>query len=340
MDRFVPGRASVFPRCRFAAALMVAVLAVGPVRGQMVINPTYAANINSDPNATQIKAGIQAAIDRVKAVITNPITVNITFQEGAGSLGSSNTAFITVPYGPKTTSGTYLNALSVKQVPSANDVIAAGFLANQANNPVNNNSAGVDVATPLARALGFSAAISSDSTITLDTTQMYFNRSTPVAGKYDLQAVAAHEIDEALGSGGFGSNLPTTNSSVGVMDLFRYASAGVRSFQTGTNIAPYFSIDGGTTIQLHFNQLGTGDYGDWGNGAIPAQQAGNSPPAVQDAFGTPGVNVDLGPVERTALDVIGYNVSAVAVPEPGTMALLGGVLAAAAARRVTRRRGA
>src|SRR4051812_21307141 len=92
------GRAIEFPRCRLAAVVAVVVLAGGPVRGQIVINPTYAANINSDPNAAQIKAGIQAAIDRVKAVISNPITVNITFQETASGLGSSNTAFITVPY--------------------------------------------------------------------------------------------------------------------------------------------------------------------------------------------------------------------------------------------------
>jgi PEP-CTERM motif len=336
MDCFAPGRASVFSRCRFAAALTVAVLSVGPVRGQLVINPTYDASITSNPNAAQIQAGIQAAINRVQAAISNPITVNITFQSGAGSLGASNTAFITVPYGPRTTAGTYLNALTTHQVLSANDTLAQTSLPNTANNPVNGDPAGVDIATPLARALGFSAATPSDSTITLDTTQMYFNRGAPVAGKYDLQAVAAHEIDEALGAGGFGSNLGTGASSVGVLDLFRYASPGVRSYATGNNLAPYFSIDGGTTIQLHFNQNGNGDFGDWGNGNTPAQQAGNTPPAVQDAFGTPAVNIDIGPVERTSLDVIGYNLTA--VPEPGTMALLGGVLAIGAGRRVIRRR--
>jgi hypothetical protein len=329
-------RVIVFRHCRLAAAVAAAALAVGPARGQIVINPTYDATINSDPNAALIKAGIQAAIDRVKAVITNPITVNITFQETGSGLGLSNTAFITVPYGPATTPGTYLNALTTKQVPSANDVTALASLPNQANNPVNNNPAGVDIATPLARALGFSASIGTDSTISLNTSQMYFNRSSPVAGKVDLQAVAAHEIDEALGTGGFGSSLPTTNDTVGVLDLFRYTAAGVRSFSTSTNIAPYFSIDGGNTIQLHFNQNPGGDYGDWGNGVIPAQVAGNTPPQVQDAFILSGVNVDLGPVEKRALDVVGYNISA--VPEPGTLALLGGVLAAAAGRRVTRRR--
>jgi hypothetical protein len=319
--------------------LAIAILGVAPAHGQIVINPTYDATINSDPNAAQIKAGIQSAINRVAARITNPITVNITFQEVSSGLGGSNTFFITIPYGPRATAGTYLNVLANNQTLSANDTIAQASLPNQANNPANNTANGVFIATPVARALGFAANPpgGQDSTISLNTSLMYLNRGSPQAGLYDIQAVAGHEIDEALGIGGMGSQLPTTNSSVGALDLFRYTAAGTRSFATGTGIAPYFSLDGGVTQIVHFNQFGGGsDYSDWGNGVTPSQQAGNTPPQMQDAFGTPGVNIDIGNSEITALDVIGYNVNA--VPEPGTMALTGVLLAAAALRRTVRRR--
>ncbi len=64
----------------------------------------------------------------------------------------------------------------------------------------------------------------------------------------------------------------------------------MRSYTTSTSVAPYFSINNGVTDLVHFDQVGGADYADWGNGVVPAEGAGNTPPQVQDAFGTPGAD--------------------------------------------------
>src|SRR5207253_1009205 len=115
-----------------------------------------------------------------------------------------------------------------------------------------------------ARALGLSAAIASDGTITLNTSIMNLSRSgSQNPAFYDLMAVASHEIDEVLGMGS-GLNLPTNFPRLSrPQDLFRYSANGVRSFTTVAGTS-YFSIDGGATDLVDFNQAPNGgDYGDW-----------------------------------------------------------------------------
>ncbi len=283
---------------------ILSTLLVGNVHAGLVINATFASSITGDANASAIEAGINAAISRVQNAIASNVTVNITFQEGGG-LGGSSTYIGSIPY------SAYLNALQTQQVISANDTKAIASLPAGPNNPVNGNS-DVFLTTPLLRALGFSASVASDSTITLNTSIMNLSRTGAQNGSfYDLQAVAAHEIDEVLGIGGPGSALPSLTGAVGVLDLFRYSAAGVRSFTTSSSATSYFSIDGGVTDIVGFNQAGGGsDYSDW---------ASTGTKRVQDAYGTPGADVDIGSAELTALDVVGYDL--VPVPEPASISI-------------------
>ncbi|MGN6506528.1 MAG: hypothetical protein ACTHM6_13295, partial [Tepidisphaeraceae bacterium] len=83
------------------------------------------------------------------------------------------------------------------------------------------------------------------------------------------------------------------------------------SYTTSTSATSYFSINGGATSVVGFNQTGgNSDYADW---------ATNSTHYVQDAYGTPGTYRDLATPELTAYDVIGYTL----VPEPMACSLIG-----------------
>ncbi|PYU30022.1 MAG: hypothetical protein DMG31_15185 [Acidobacteria bacterium] len=278
-----------------------------------VIVPTYDSTITSDSNAATIEATINSTIGVYEATFTDPITVNITFQEMNSGLGQSSTFFDTILY------SSYLTALTADKK-SSNDAIALAHLGAGPNNPVNNNP-NINVKLPNLRAVGIMESPllgQPDGTIGLNTSIMNLSRAGQQnPSKYDLMAVVSHEINEVLG---LGSALPNPPSrTIFPEDLFRYASNGARTFTTSGDNA-YFSIDG-TNDLARFNQDSGGDYGDWWS-------TGAHTPQVQDAFGTAGAQPNLG-VEVTALDVIGYDVA----PEPGTVILLGTGLVIAGLRR-------
>lgn len=293
--------------------------------GNLVINPIWDSTITSDPNAATIMSTINAAIAVYQARFADPITVNIKFQEMGSGLGGSSTFFGNISY------STYRSAL-VTDATTSSDATALAGLPVAANNPVNGN-ASISVTTANLRALGINAVPPSgspDSTISLNTSIMNLDRISINASKYDLMAVASHEIDEALGFGsalnGSANGGPTPTGPVWGMDLYRYdAAAGVRSFNTGSGTLAYFSIDG-TTHLSQFNQTAGGDFSDW-------YSIGAHTPQVQDAFGTPGATPNLG-VELTGLDVLGYNL--LPVPEPSTLSLVALAIGAISLRRKAR----
>lgn len=240
-----------------------------------------------------------------QATFRDPITVNITFANLTSGLGQSAFNLYDVSY------STYRSLLNTDKT-SADDTTALAHLSNTTNNPVNGNTEML-MKSATEKAIGLLAGndAGSDGTVSLNTSIMNINRTgTQNAGFYDLQAVVSHEIDEILGLGstlGLSLGLPFDNYP-SPEDLFRYNGSGARSFSASSAVTSYFSIDG-TTQLAQFNQSGSGDYGDW-------VTSGGA--KVQDAFGSPGTQPNLG-VEIRALDVIGYTL---ATPEPSTWFLL------------------
>ncbi len=299
---------------RRTLGVLTGLLAVGllgravPAHANLVINPTFDSTITSDVNAATIMSTIHAAIQVYENTFTDNITVNIKFQEGGG-LGSSSTWIYQRSYAN-------YRADLVNDASTPDDNTALASLPVQANSPVDGN-ANLWLSHANLLAIGVNPGATPDGfdgTITLNTSIMNLDRITINPSKYDLMAVASHEIDEVLG---LGSGLDLLSSGLDHLsrpeDLFRYSANGVRSYTTSSTATSYFSIDGGATNLVGFNQSGGGsDYGDW---------VSSSTPRVQDAYGTPGATPNLG-VELVALDVIGYN-RAMPAPEPSTLASAG-----------------
>lgn len=175
-------------------------------------------------------------------------------------------------------------------------------------------------------ALGFDCGAQGVRDISINLSLVDSNRADGIASnEYDMSAVALHEMDEFLGVGGPGSSVGTGYPVLGIEDLFRYTSAGTRSYTTAGDDA-YFSIDGGSTMLARFNQNPGGDYADWWS-------VGAQTPSSQDAFGTPGVISNYHSAELVALDVVGWNLATAEVPEPSTVMLMLPVLVGLGLRR-------
>jgi len=276
-------------------------ITVNPPLAGLIINPTWDSTITSDPNAPAIMNSISNAILVYETKFSDNVTVNIKFAEMATGLGMSSTFFSTISY------TTFYNAL-VADSKTTNDVIALSHIPfNGGINPVDGTTSN-RVTTANQRALGLSINPPLDGTISLNMSIINIDRVSINPSKFDLMAVVSHEIDEVMGtSSSLGSAGPAANSRPA--DLFRYTSAATRTYTISppppTFDDAWFSIDGGTTRLVRFNQSSSGDYGDWWS-------TGAHTPRVQDAFGTAGATPNLG-VELTFLDVIGWDL---VIPAP------------------------
>jgi hypothetical protein len=263
----------------------------------LTILPVFDSTITSDPQATTIESTIRAACAVYQRDFSDPITVSITFKEMNSGLGESSWSYYTFSY------SSFRSALAAAAT-TADDSTALAHIPVQTDNPVN-GSGYINVKTANAWDLGLNSGTSGENvgTVLLYTAIMNLSDAQNNPDNYSLYSTVCHEIDEVLATGSAldevnnGSIAPT--GPVLPEDLFRYDSSGNRNYTTSGSDTSWFSIDG-TTDLAQFNQVSSGDYGDW------YSYNGGQIPEVQDAFATPGASPNLG-VELRVLDVLGYH---------------------------------
>jgi len=279
----------------------------------LVINPTFDAGYSAEQKAT-----VLSAISFLQSQVTDNVTFGINFKTSSSGLGSSLQGLYGTSYSD------VVAALNADRT-SANDYQAMSHVAAGPADTATGKSL-VWFTYAQCFALGFNCGAQGLRDISINLSLVDSNRADGVASaKYDMFAVVLHEMDEFLGVGGPGSSVGSGYPYLGIEDLFRYSSAGVRSYTTAGDDA-YFSIDGGATMLARFNQEWGADYADWWS-------AGPHTPSAQDAFGTPGVIADYHAAERVALDVVGWDLATAQVPEPSTLMLMVPVLVGLGMRR-------
>ena len=228
---------------KFAAGALAIAATAAPAHA-LLITPTF----NGMTAAEQ--AVVNTAISFYDTAFTDPITVAIEFHGMSTGLGASVSAVYSVNY------SSYRSAL-IADATTVNDTTAiSSSIPSGANDPVAAQLK-LSVKPALGRALGFATpgvtltssgfcTFTGDGCVGINTGITTLN-----GGIYNMLAVVEHEIDEVLGLGsGLSSNGTVFLNQAMPEDLFRYASAGVRSFATnacsGTVPNAYLSLDGGT----------------------------------------------------------------------------------------------
>ncbi|HEY4174037.1 MAG TPA: NF038122 family metalloprotease [Rhodopila sp.] len=329
------------PVWTWSGALLAAIVAVHPAAA-LTITPLFDSSIAGAADQTEVESAINNAIGTIESLYTNPGTVGIVFSQANGNfLGESDTADYIASY------ANYTAVLAaVSQAEPTNTVLSTAVAnlssGNQpgAGGSILLTSADARVALGATNATGcFNSSgtfVSGcgqayDGTVTLtDNPGIALNYTkTAVAGAYSAIDAIEHEINELLGGGGQGSTLnnivfclanPTNAGCIangnyandrGVLDLYRYSAPGVASFSTSDAVTSYFSVDGGVTDIVGFNQDSGGDLADFST-------CNN----VQSAFSCSGISAtyDVGSPEYDMLESIGYN----GVPEPASLVLLAG----------------
>jgi hypothetical protein len=294
-------------------------ITTAPTTG-LTIHPTFDSSITGNPNAAAIQAMINRTIAIYESLFSDPITIQIRFRyattgpDGSplsqGLVSQSDTGLYILPW------NTYISALRA-DARTNNDNVANASLPGSAlstnTRPGSATGRAVGLNTPPAMFADGTVGQGGpyDGIVTLNSSKP-FQFSRPVNGNnFDAQRITEHEIDEVIG---LGSRVGHNSNDLRPQDLFSWSSAGHRNItSSGTR---YFSINGGVTNIVGFNQDPDGDFGDWLSEPCPQAH-----PYPQNAFSCHGQSSDIAATspEGINLDVIGYDLS------PGASSNLGNI---------------
>ncbi len=284
----------------------------------LVINPTFDGSITGDPKSAAIQSTINEAIALYQPLFSDPVTIEIRFRYSAtepggtpfpdGLIAESLFVVYEIPWGTyvfhlkadaKTTNDTTANA-GLPDLPMTPNLVTASA-----------DGRAIGLETPPAMFADGTVGDGGpyDGIVTLNSATPFQFTRPPSSGNYDARRLTEHEIDEVIGLGSYLGG-PPSNSDFRPQDLFSWSASGTRN-HTALGVR-YFSIDNGVTNIVGFNQVSTGDFGDWLSGPCPQTAS-----YVQNAFTCKGQVADISATspEGVNLDVIGYDLTA-AIPPP------------------------
>jgi len=286
----------------FAFALLALILAGGKTASALTINLSYdeasltAAGLTAN-DVTAMKAACTYAANQFTSRYSDPINVNIkvTASAGTSDFGSS-TSFL-----DPVSSYNNLRAAFAGDSKSADDATTVG---NGGSLPSGADPIGTPHLYLVTRAQAKAVGLRNDDQQNDGTFNFgggnpwtYDPNNRNVPGKFDFIGVAMHEYSEIMGrTSVMGDNITGMPNYI-AFDLFHYTGAGARGLNKGPGRS--FSIDNGTTLLIAFNDF-TANQGDLQDWAGPAADPFN-------AFGPPGEQDDLTPVDLRTMDVIGYD---------------------------------
>ena len=279
----------------FSFSSLLAVLLTGAAPAQaLTIVDTFGSSITGNANAAQIEATIQSASNAIASLYANPITVTINYQLTNSGLGGSSQNLYAVSY------SAYTQALKNDSAAHPGNATLASAVANLSKGNDAGGQTPIALTSSLVDALGL-GNVNAGGTVYLNSSLMYFGTGPLPSNLYSGTGVTQHEIDEILGGGGPGSSLgaPYQGAYYGPLDLYRYSAPGAPSYTSGfPNTAIYFSVNGGATSLVDFNQTGHGDFGDFYDTTL-----------IQNYAAYPGHNPEAfaGSLESMMLQSIGYD---------------------------------
>ena len=333
---------------------ILALILANPADASLDILPTFDSSITALGNAAAVEAAINNATHAIQGDFANSFDVPILFRATHGGtdgfLATTNSTLFTLTY------GAYTGLLESAAAAHPGNVV----LRTAVNNLGSGNKGGTDgviVTNTVLQALGVPASDvpggydangnfvglgAFDAVITINVDQPFtYTEPVPVYDghnvTYDATRAVEHEIDEALGGGGSGSTLNSVSQfgtdnpdSVftfyqGALDLYRYSAPETPSFSTSETAGAYFSVDGGATEIVGFNNFSQGDYGDFGPNIDSCAGGGFGGPAglIQDAFNCNNETAEKftsASPEYAMLESIGYDPTV--IPETSTWLLL------------------
>ncbi len=277
----------------------------------LIIQPTFDSSITGNVNAVAIENAINAAISVLQANFKDPITVSVYFRYSTTQPGGSALAFGSLAQSDYVTYeipwATFVSALTA-DASTTNDAAAVPHLpaspmtTNISASSANGRAVGLNTPGAIDTSGNIGASGTYDGIVTINASQNYSFTRPAASDAYDAQRTIEHELDEVLG---LGSSSNSGQSDYRPQDLFMYKAPGAWSVVLSD--PRYFSVDGGATQIIDFNQDSNGDSGDWLSGPCP-----QTSPFVQNAFGCMGQFSDVSATspEGVNLDVIGYDLVA------------------------------